>query len=309
MTTPILHHYPMSPFSEKVRLILGFKAIDWQSVTIPIVMPKPDVVALTGGYRKTPILQVGADIYCDTALIAQVLEQIAPEPTLFPGDAPLAKALAQWADTALFWTMIPYVMQPAGRAALFAGAVPEALKAFAADRAAFTSGMKRQPVADATVNLRAQLQGLDSQLERSGEFLLGAKPSIADFSLAHNIWFIERAGLAEMMLGAFRSIDPWSERMKAFGHGRRSDTDSGQAIAIAAAAHEHAPASVRPGLGFAAGDRVSVSAIDYGSDPAAGVVVGLGNDEVVIERRDARAGTVHVHFPRSGFQIIKDAIV
>ena len=60
----ILHHYTMSPFAEKVRLMLGYKGLAWRSVHIPSVMPKPDVVALTGGYRKTPVLQVGADVYC-----------------------------------------------------------------------------------------------------------------------------------------------------------------------------------------------------------------------------------------------------
>ena len=73
MSDLILHHYPMSPFSEKVRLILGHKQLAWKSVLIPSVMPKPDVVALTGGYRRTPFLQIGADIYCDTALIARRL--------------------------------------------------------------------------------------------------------------------------------------------------------------------------------------------------------------------------------------------
>ena len=52
----ILHHYPSSPFSEKIRLALGYKKLAWKSVTIPPIMPKPDVLALTGGYRKTPIL-------------------------------------------------------------------------------------------------------------------------------------------------------------------------------------------------------------------------------------------------------------
>ncbi|HSX94662.1 MAG TPA: glutathione S-transferase N-terminal domain-containing protein, partial [Hydrogenophaga sp.] len=80
----ILHHYPMSPFAEKARLMLGHKGFVWHSVHIPTVMPKPDVVALTGGYRKTPLLQIGADIYCDTALIADVLEHRAAEPPLFP---------------------------------------------------------------------------------------------------------------------------------------------------------------------------------------------------------------------------------
>ncbi len=84
MTDLILHHYPESPFAEKARLVLGHKKLPWKSVHIPAVMPKPDVVALTGGYRRTPLLQVGADIYCDTALIADVLEHVQPEPTLYP---------------------------------------------------------------------------------------------------------------------------------------------------------------------------------------------------------------------------------
>ena len=63
MTELVLHHYPFSPYAEKIRAMLGYKGIAWKSVQIPPVMPKPDVVALTGGYRKTPILQIGADIY------------------------------------------------------------------------------------------------------------------------------------------------------------------------------------------------------------------------------------------------------
>ena len=59
MTDIILHHYPTSPFSEKVRLVLGYKKLAWKSVIIPSIMPKPDVIALTGGYRKTPFLQIG----------------------------------------------------------------------------------------------------------------------------------------------------------------------------------------------------------------------------------------------------------
>ncbi|MDP1969054.1 MAG: glutathione S-transferase N-terminal domain-containing protein, partial [Burkholderiaceae bacterium] len=62
MAELILHHYANSPFSEKVRLILGYKSLAWKSVLVPSLMPKPDVQALTGGYRKTPILQIGADI-------------------------------------------------------------------------------------------------------------------------------------------------------------------------------------------------------------------------------------------------------
>src|SRR6185295_13642158 len=101
----ILHHYASSPFSEKVRLILGMKGIQWKSVTVPTMLPKPDVMALTGGYRRTPFMQIGADIYCDTALMCRVIDKLCPTPPLYPAEAGGAQhMLAQWADSALFWT-------------------------------------------------------------------------------------------------------------------------------------------------------------------------------------------------------------
>ena len=129
MTDLILHHYPTSPFSEKVRLVLGLKRHAWRSVIVPTIMPKPDVVALTGGYRRTPFMQIGADVYCDSALMCRVIDRIGPEPPLYPAEsAGMAEIVAQWADTSLFWTAVPYTMQPAGAPHLFADAPPEALR-------------------------------------------------------------------------------------------------------------------------------------------------------------------------------------
>jgi len=303
MSELILHHYEGSPFSEKARLMLGYKGLAWRSVTVPVVMPKPDVVALTGGYRRTPFLQVGADIYCDTALIARLLEQRAPTPTLFPAAAPLAPQLAHWADSTLFWTVIPYTMQPAGLAQVFAGVPPEMVKAFAADRAPFVAGMKRQTSADATVNLRAHAAALDAQLADGRAFLFGAEPSIADFSVYHCVWYVHRGGSVATIFEPMPLLLAWFARMKAYGHGTREALGSAEAIAIAARSTAHAPVDVQPNLGFEAGQAVTVTPIDYGFDPVAGTLVGLTPDEVVLRRMDERAGTLHVHFPRAGFQI------
>ena len=131
----ILHHYPESPFSEKVRLILGHKKLAWRSVRVPSVLPKPDVQALTGGYRRTPFLQVGADIYCDTALICDVLEHRQPLPSLYPpAQKGMARILAQWADSTLFWAAMAHNLNTKGVAAMFAGQPPEVAQAFADDR-------------------------------------------------------------------------------------------------------------------------------------------------------------------------------
>jgi hypothetical protein len=75
----ILHHYDFSPFSQKIRLIFGIKDLSWRSVTIPSILPKPDLVALTGGYRHMPVMQIGADVYCDTRLIADELDRRFPD--------------------------------------------------------------------------------------------------------------------------------------------------------------------------------------------------------------------------------------
>jgi glutathione S-transferase len=299
----ILHHYDGSPFSEKLRLILGFKGLAWQSVKVPVIMPKPDVVALTGGYRKTPIAQVGADIYCDTALIARVIEARAPTPTLYPASQPLAPMLAQWADSTMFWTIIPYTMQPAGMAEVFKGVPPEVLKAFGADRAPFTASMKRQTVADATVNLTAQLAMLESQLAAHGQpFLMGAQASIADFSVAHCLWYVQRGGAVADIITRHPLLTAWLARVKAFGHGKPEPLSSADAVAVAAQGQQVSVA-VQPGLGFEAGQRVTITPTDYGMDPVAGTLVGMSKDEVVIARSDERAGRVQVHFPRHGYQI------
>ncbi len=299
----ILHHYDGSPFSEKLRLILGFKGLVWQSVKVPVIMPKPDVVALTGGYRKTPIAQVGADIYCDTALIARVIEARAPTPTLYPASAPLASMLAQWADSTMFWTIIPYTMQPAGMAEVFKGVPPEVLKAFGADRAPFAASIKRQTVADATVNFAAQLAMLEAQLAAHGQpYLMGAAASIADFSVAHCLWYVRRGGAVADIITRHPLLTAWLARMLALGHGKPEPMNSADAVALAAQGG-HVAVSVLPGLGFEAGQAVTVTPTDYGMDPVAGTLVGLSGDEVAIARTDERAGRVHVHFPRHGYQI------
>jgi glutathione S-transferase len=306
---PILHHYDTSPFAEKVRLMLGFKGLAWQSVKTPQVMPKPDQVALTGGHRRAPVLQIGADVYCDSALIARVLERLQPAPTLFPASAPLAPMLAQWADSTLFWTVIPYTMQPAGLAALFAGRPPEVLQAFAADRKPFSAGIKRLSLADAALQLKAALAAFDAQLADGRRWLFGAEASIADFSVAHCLWFVRRAPPVAGVLDAALNVQRWLNALLSAGHGQSQPLDSAQALAIAAASTP-APLSgsetVMSGQGFEAGERVSVAATDYGTEPSFGTLVGLAADEIVIARSDPRAGTVHVHFPRRGFQIKAD---
>ena len=299
----ILHHYPMSPFAEKVRLIFGFKGLSWSSVHIPNIMPKPDLIALTGGYRKTPVLQIGADIYCDTALIADVLEECAPAPTLYPsGVACASRTLAQWADFTLFWTAIPFAMQPAGLAHMFEGVPPEAVKAFGDDRAVFRANLPRMRPADANAAFALYLERLEETLGDQ-DFFFGAVPSIADFSIYHCLWFVMRGGPVAKILESFPALQNWRARVAAFGHGTHEKLDSGAAIAIARDATAEKSTGNLDSHGLAVGDRVVAAATDTGVDPIEGTLYGATKTEFSIAREDQRAGSVVVHFPKLGFEL------
>jgi glutathione S-transferase len=301
---PILHHFEISPFSEKLRLAFGFKRMAWRSVLIPPVLPKPDVIALTGGYRRTPLLQIGADVYCDTALALRVIDGLQPEPPLLPASAAMAPAIAAWADAALFWQAIGVTQHRAARAKIFEGLSSEQVQAFATDRAAFVAGLQRPTPVDAAAQLEAALQMFERALARQ-PWLAGSEPSIADFAVYHCLWFVQLAGLSERWLQPHAAVLDWFKRMSAFGHGLREEIDSARALDEAAVATGHAPVMVQPDLGFEAGEPVSVAATDYGGGPVAGALVGLSIDRVTLRREDARAGVVHVHFPRSGYRIEK----
>ncbi len=309
MTDLILHHYPTSPFSEKIRLVLGYKNLAWKSVIIPSILPKPDVLALTGGYRKTPFLQIGSDVYCDSALICDVLEHLQPTPTLYPAEHKgLARVVAQWADSTLFWASMAYNLQPKGAAAMFEGAPPEVAQAFGADRAAMTVGMTRLRPADATAAYKSYLRRIANMLDDQ-DFLLGSAPCVADFSVYHPLWFSrKRVPVMAGILDATPGVLAWMDRMAAIGHGPMEKYSAIESIAACAASTGAAvqnDTTFQDEHGIALGSQVTVSAESFGPEPTEGELVAATRTRYTLRRTDERVGTVHVHFPRIGFVLKK----
>ncbi|MGE4405489.1 glutathione S-transferase family protein [Pseudomonas sp.] len=305
----ILHHYPTSPFAEKARLLLGFKQLSWRSVMIPPVMPKPDLTALTGGYRRTPVLQVGADIYCDTALIARRLEAEKVTPALFPeGQEFNVAVLAQWADSVLFLNAVSLVFQPESMALRFAQAPKEFVQAFSKDRAQlFSNGtVTRVPLEQAKNDWPTLMARLQQQLAREeGEFLFGAAPSLADFAVAPCLWFLRATPVTAPLVDDYPEVKAWLDKVLGVGHGSHSELSAEDALRMA---REAEPVAVpeepfaEPN-GFHEGQRVAISAVDYGADPVEGELIFAGVEESILRRTDDRAGVVHVHFPRIGYRI------
>ena len=299
----ILHHYDFSNYAEKARLALGYKSLAWRSVPIPSVAPKPDLQALTGGYRRTPVLQIGADVYCDTRMILRTLERLQPTPTLYPAPyAATAHAVAHWAETQLFRQISLYV----------SGSNPDVFPlSLQADRAAMR-GMP-PPSADAMQRaarrngpvVRAQLPRIEDMLADDRDWVLGSETTVADFSIYHALWFITgRTQKLAFELEPFPRINAWMQRMAAFGHGTRTEMTADAALDIAVAG---TPQSVRPSQPSDGdpqpGTQVRIRPDDYGRESVEGELALINASEIAIRRRDPRLGDIVVHFPRLGYDL------
>jgi glutathione S-transferase len=297
----LLHHYDASPFSEKIRLVFGRKRLRWRSVVQPNMMPKPDLVPLTGGYRRIPVLQIGADVYCDSQLVARVLERLFPEPTLFPaGSEGLCFALNFWADRLLFQAAVPVVFEK------IAPLVP---REFIEDRTRMMGGgdfaafVRAAPLfADA---LRAHAALLDVQLADGRPFLLGNEPSLADFAGYHPIWFLRSVPATRAWPAGFPRLSAWADRVAAIGHGERSECTPDEALRIARASRPADGGGTDPQdpRGLRRGSRVRVVPDDYAFDPVEGELVASSVHEVAVRRSTPELGELVVHFPRAGFRV------
>ena len=265
----IFHNFATSPFSEKIRLIFGMKGLAWRSVEIPSMLPKPDLMPLTGGYRKTPVMQIGADIFCDTQIIIREIERRFPQSDLMPNSKGLPYAIGFWSDRSFFMASVPVIFARVG------DAMPEAFKK---DREAMSGSFSVEAMKAVAPFMRDQWRAhanfLAEQLADGRSFLLGDNPSIADAHGHMNLWFLKAAvpDIADEILSEWPKLGFWFTRLSAIGHGEMTPMDSSEALAIArAATPEAVPADdAHDPRGLKPGTRVTIAADDYGRDPVEG---------------------------------------
>lgn len=309
MNQIIFHHYPQSPVSEKVRVAFGIKNLAWASVQIPRIPPKPDLMPLTGGYRRTPVMQIGADIYCDSQEILRELQRRFPEPTFFPGGADgMVWGLSRWTDGDFFSSAIGLVMS---------AAVDSLPTDFAADRGRLYFGPDHDfkamgaDLGHIVAQLRGQIGWIEQRLETGRSFMLGDNPGLPDALAYYLVWFVRgRWDRAPEFLSEFPNLEAWEERVKALGHGEVSEMDSKTALEIAGrsttataeAADPKDPQGLRPGMTVGV-----VPDVDGGELVVSGTLRAVNRDSISILREDPLVGEVCVHFPRVGYRVTQDA--
>lgn len=297
----ILHHYPQSHFAEKIKRLLAYKGVAWRAVEQPLMLPKPDLVPLTGGFRRIPVLQIGADIYIDTVLIARVLESLHPTPACIPtSQAGLIGVLESWAGRQfMFQVLLP----------TFAALMPHLPQEFLDDRAAMSPNLSRQAIADGAPHALVQtdlvLDQLDLQL-RAHPFLLGADFTLADAAVFFPLWLFKNSPDLFAHVAARPAVAAWFARIEGFGGGDVTPMTTGEALAVARAAR---PAPALPGLerlgDLVLGERARVVADDYGVEDCQGEVIHLGADRISLLRQDPALGEIVVHFPHTGYHITR----
>ena len=297
---PILHHHDPSPFAEKIRKAFGIKGVSWRSVQVPMVMPKPDLTALTGGYRGAPVMQVGADIYCDTRCIIAEIERRAPAPSLFM-DGPLINFAAQhWSDEAVF---------PSGAALSMYENRAHIPDAVIDDREAYFRDLDfarfEQDAPHYRNQFRAHAALIEKQLSDGRPFLAGEAPQWIDLGAWFNVFMAaENIPSSERLFDGMTNLRAWRDRMEAFGHGDRKEITAEDALAAAQSAD---PLSIEESAAdesaASAGAAVTVAPVDHPDTIISGALVRADADTIVIHRTDIRLGALAVHFPRIGYRI------
>lgn len=303
----ILHNYPQSPVAEKIRVAFGIKGLSWGNVEIPRLPPKPMLTTLTGGYRRTPVMQIGADIYCDTLCIIQELEKRFPSPSFMPtNDAGLLWCLSRWTDGSLFDLGVKIVLGSAG----------ENLPAdFAEDRGRlylgenWAEGLKNAnaELPHLLAQFRTSLSWLNQQLSDGRKFLTGQQPAAIDAQMYHVAWFINgRWEGGPALIAQFPHVQTWMESVDAIGHGQPTAMTPEKALETATSAQTQTREGVADNdpQGLTLGQRVSVVPdVNGGEQAVEGTIRMADIESVAVNRISDIAGEVCVHFPRAGYRI------
>ena len=256
---------------------------------------------MTGGYRRIPVMQIGADIYCDTQCILQELEARFPQPSFFPNNGQgMPFALSRWTDGPLFDLAFRVALAPV------AGDLPPA---FVADRARLYIGAdadmekERADLPHTLAQLRPQIGWLETRLETGRSFILGDDPGMPDLLAWFIVWFIKaRYEKATEFFSEFPKLEAWSECMAAIGHGTQASMTPAEALEVAKSSTSLTAESTDPRdpQGLEAGITVSIAPLtDSGERAVHGSIRKVDRDRIAIVIENPMCGQVVVHFPAS----------
>ena len=295
---PILYHYSMSPYSEKVRLAMGLNNQAWTSVVVPALPPRRSLDDLIGGYRRIPVLQIGAQFYCDSELaFVALFGANSATCTLGAGD----EALRRWAEEDIFFAVIAAASPLKVLKYLFGQLGLVGVARFIRDR----SRMMR----DATVTVKTSAVAAASvekyvlhlaQLLAARPFLSGPRPGYLDLCCYHPLWMalaVDKGAVASWPL----QVQEWITQMGQLTHGVSASASRGSIVEAITSDQVEISGEVSKPHHY--GETVAVAPLDYARDETVGELLMLSDDRIVIRSRFETEHPMSMHFPRRGFEV------
>ena len=301
----ILHHYPFSPYSEKVRSMLAYANVDWVSVISKEMPPRPHMKTLAGGYARIPVAQIGADIFCDSNVIASEIAALGNKPELdLANVSDEVRAFVQEVEGIIFFACVL-----AGGSAQLRKKVMKSMSLwdvarFFIDRINMgrTATVKAPGLGASQKIVREHLARMEEKL--TDDFLFGKQPNIGDFAAYHSLWFVRDLG-EKAYMNKYPKVMAWMDRIKAFTKTAALEMSTQEAIRVAKENQPRMITNAKKGANPLLEEKVAIAPSDYRLVFTPGILKAEEANRWIIERANPEIGKVHVHFPKSAYTLKK----
>lgn len=223
-----LYHFPFSTCSQKVRLVLAEKGLDFVSREVDILsgaQHDPEYVKLNPGH-VVPTLVHDGRVLIESTLINQYLDEGFPEPPLLPGDAFGRHQARLWtkrlddkvhgATAVVTFSVGPrniVLQQPAEQREAHLAAIPDPVER-AARRSVIEHGVAAPEFAEGLRKMIVLLDQMEAALrQRPKGWLTGASYGLADAAVLPYVLRLDHLGFAALVSAPARpAVAEWYAR-------------------------------------------------------------------------------------------------
>ncbi len=191
-----LYHFPLSPFSRKVRLVLAEKGIEVELVEERYWEARPEFLRMNPS-GKVPVLKTDKITLAESTAICEYLEEIHPEPALLPVDPERCaetRRLVSWFDDKFYRDVTLNLLGERLQKKMMGGGHPESKNVKA--------GAK---------NIRYHLNYMSYLLDRR-RWLSGDRMTMADFSAAAQISCLDY--ISDVDWNRYDLVKDWYAKIK-----------------------------------------------------------------------------------------------
>ncbi len=191
-----LYHYPLSPFSRKVRLVLAEKGIEVELVEERYWEERPEFLRMNPS-GKVPVLKTDTLTLAESGAICEYLDEAHPEPALFPTNIEKraeTRRLVSWFDDKFYREVTLNLLGERLLKKVRGGGYPESKNVKAGSK-----------------NIRYHLKYMSYLLDRR-RWLAGDRMSMADFSAAAQISCLDY--ISDIDWNNYEQVKDWYAKIK-----------------------------------------------------------------------------------------------